>query len=385
MASPSNVFNPRSKVKVQSTELTTKNMLQKLVEHGCIDLSPWIDPKGYSELPRHGGGYGDIYRGKMRDGRDIAVKVWRRFTDVDTSIAMKRCMREIYTWSKLKHENIHELLGVTQHLGQLGMVSVWMAYGDLWTYILNNPDVNRNPWCIQIATGILYLHTNETVHGDLKASNILLSSDLVAKISDFDSALASDSSMTFSSTGELRNTLRWTAPELLNDSDDDDINIIQKTKESDIYALAMLNVTQRRSPKRPKDIDEFSDGGPLWDLLTRCWNHDPTARPGAQLVLQSLKVETKPPKDKKRAQCNNHLPIQLIFDALVNLTGADFMNPIQAAVMMVNRAGFGDVWKGKLRNGDDIAIKAAPELFMYDAPMRTKQTDIYALGMVGAC
>ncbi|KEP51128.1 tyrosine kinase catalytic domain protein, partial [Rhizoctonia solani 123E] len=281
-------------------------MLRDLVEHGCVDLTSLIEPSSYSEYPRHGGGYGDIYKGKMGDGRDIAVKVWRCFSGVDPSLAMKRSMREIYNWSKLKQENIHELLGVTQHRDQLGMVSLWMDHGDLSTYIFNNPDVNRNPWCIQVATGVSYLHKNETACQIL--CNILLSSDFIAKISDFDCSLVTNASMTFSATRELRNTLRWTvheAPELLNDSDSDESTIIKKTKESDIYALAMEIKTgrvpyaeyrdnnrvlkamlQRRPPKRPKELDESSDEEPLWNLLMRCWNHDQTARPDAQVVLK---------------------------------------------------------------------------------------------------
>ncbi|KAG8728367.1 hypothetical protein FRC11_011207, partial [Ceratobasidium sp. 423] len=125
MASESHHSDPRSKVK------TNYGMLQELLEHGCTDLSSQIDPNGYSKHPKHGGGYGDIYKGKMRDGRDIAVKIWRRFSNVDPSNIMKRSMREIYNWSKLKHENIHELMGVTELHGQLGMVSSWMEHGDL--------------------------------------------------------------------------------------------------------------------------------------------------------------------------------------------------------------------------------------------------------------
>ncbi|CAE6497077.1 unnamed protein product [Rhizoctonia solani] len=261
------------------------------------------------------------------------------------------------------------------------MVSVWMTHGDLATYILNNPDANRNPWCIQVATGVLYLHTNETVHGDLKACNILLSNDLVAKISDFDSSLASDNSMTFSATGELRNTLRWTAPELLNDSEDDEVNTIQKTKESDIYALAMTlleiktgrcpyaeyrdnnrvlrALLEKRLPKCPKEIYEFGDGRSLWDLLISCWNHNPTARPGAQSVLQLLKLEIEPPEDEGPTIFGSHLSLQQIFNILVNLGSVDLSSKIDPRqnFAMISEGRFGDVWKGKLLNGSDIAVK----------------------------
>lgn len=54
-------------------------------------------------------------------------------------------MREIYSWSKLNHENIHKLLGVTVHQDRLGMVSRWMEHGNLQEYIQKNPTVERYP------------------------------------------------------------------------------------------------------------------------------------------------------------------------------------------------------------------------------------------------
>lgn len=52
-------------------------------------------------------------------------------------------MREVYNWSKLKHENIHELMGVVLFRERLGMVSLWMGHGGLREYIGRYPDVDR--------------------------------------------------------------------------------------------------------------------------------------------------------------------------------------------------------------------------------------------------
>lgn len=52
-------------------------------------------------------------------------------------------MREIYIWSKAKHENVHELLGIIMFQGRLGMVSPWMENGNLQEYIQKQPDVDR--------------------------------------------------------------------------------------------------------------------------------------------------------------------------------------------------------------------------------------------------
>jgi hypothetical protein len=52
-------------------------------------------------------------------------------------------MREIYTWSKAKHENVQELMGVIMHQGQLGMISPWMEHGNLQAYIQKCPEIDR--------------------------------------------------------------------------------------------------------------------------------------------------------------------------------------------------------------------------------------------------
>lgn len=52
-------------------------------------------------------------------------------------------MREIYYWSKAKHQNIQELMGVIMFQGRLGMVSLWMDHGNLREYIGKYPDVDR--------------------------------------------------------------------------------------------------------------------------------------------------------------------------------------------------------------------------------------------------
>ena len=53
--------------------------------------------------------------------------------------------REIYIWSKTRHENVQELLGIVTFEGQIGMVSDWMPNGNLQQYIQKNPSVERYP------------------------------------------------------------------------------------------------------------------------------------------------------------------------------------------------------------------------------------------------
>ncbi|CAE6462405.1 unnamed protein product, partial [Rhizoctonia solani] len=146
-------------------------MYECLVQHGCPDLTSLIDPLGFSSSPVAEGGFGDVWTGKYRDSNTkLAIKVLR-FSLSMGYIAKKegkRTAREIYSWSKLDHENVNKLLGITIFRERLGMVSEWMENGNLRQYIRRNNDVNRHELCIQIARGVSYLHGLNMVHGDLK-------------------------------------------------------------------------------------------------------------------------------------------------------------------------------------------------------------------------
>ncbi|KDN35716.1 hypothetical protein RSAG8_11339, partial [Rhizoctonia solani AG-8 WAC10335] len=292
---------------VESSRMTSTDMFQRLLEHGCDDLTSRIDPGKYSSCRVAQGGFGDIWQGQLQDGMHVAVKVLR-FALIDSgSKALKRMMREVYAWSKLDHENIHKLLGVTTHQGQLGMVSEWMTNGNLRDYLGRNPSVDRYKLCIQIAGAVRYIHDRDMIHGDIKAANILVSLDGVIKLTDFDYSLIPDCSLYFTDTTRVGcGTLRWMAPELVLQGN------CQRNKQTDVYALGMTfleamtgappyypqcqldpqvvaKLVQKILPERPTEHFAFNmRGNETWKLLTRCWDHNPALRPTAEAALTSM-------------------------------------------------------------------------------------------------
>ncbi|KAL5632372.1 hypothetical protein ACGC1H_005367 [Rhizoctonia solani] len=300
-------------------EMSTDEMFKCLIFHGCPNLTESMDPDAYSKGFVIAGGFGDIWKGKLCDGTTVAIKVWRfRTLNEDVGKDIKRAMREIYNWSKLDHDNIHKLLGVVVFDGRLGMVSKWMEKGNLQHYLQKNPLTDRYPLCIQVARGVEYLHKKNMIHGDLKAINILVSSDHGLKLTDFDHSIMSECTLQFSETTRMGGgTLRWMAPELVLDSE----AIHQRNKKTDIYALGMVSqetitgtvpysqqcrtdiniyhtLTKKEFPRRdPIFFGSDQRGNRMWALLMRCWDHDPASRPIASEVtalLQTLVRETEP-------------------------------------------------------------------------------------------
>ncbi|KAF8593515.1 kinase-like protein [Ceratobasidium sp. AG-I] len=310
-------------------------MFQCLLEHGCADVSSRINPDRYSTTAVAGGSFGDIWASELDDGTKVAIKCLRFHAIAeDQPKGLKRATREIYMWSKAKHPNVHELMGVIMFQGRLGMVSMWMENGSLHEYIRKNPDVNRYQLasclfaninlphanleqCIQAATGVSYLHSIRMVHGDIKALNILVSHDGVAKLSDFDHSILSNGTLAFSATTNVGGgTLRWMAPELLASTEDGNMQPATRTTQTDVYALGMTileivtgkvpyseylqdlgiirALDKNKPPVRPAEFASANEqANAVWTLLLQCWDHDPAMRPGASFVLSSVCLQIR--------------------------------------------------------------------------------------------
>ncbi|CAE6432705.1 unnamed protein product [Rhizoctonia solani] len=293
---------------VRSNEMTSSEIFECLIEHGCLDLQASIDPNRFSSCRAAEGGFGDVWKGQLIDGTNIAVKVLRyALVRENGSKNIKRVMREIYNWSKLEHKNVHKLLGITMFQERLGMVSTWMEDGTLQRYLNQHSDINRHALCLQVAEGVAYLHGVNMIHGDLKASNILVAFDGTLKLTDFDHSIIMESSLQFSATSNVGGgTSRWMAPELV-------VHEVpqEKTKKTDIYALGMtfleimtgalpyseclrdLQVINKLSCKKYPErsfehFPENEEGDRIWALLTRCWGYNPADRPTADDTIISL-------------------------------------------------------------------------------------------------
>ncbi|KAG8751191.1 hypothetical protein FRC11_009609 [Ceratobasidium sp. 423] len=138
-------FQVESEVDLIGQHMSMQEMFDILLRHGCVDLASRMDPKQDTAVVVNGGGFGDIWMGKMHDGTKVAIKSWQgSMIEQCDYKALKRATREIHTWSKMEHPNIHQLMGVIIFKGiYLGMVSEWMENGNLHEYMHRNPEFDR--------------------------------------------------------------------------------------------------------------------------------------------------------------------------------------------------------------------------------------------------
>ncbi|KAK4594660.1 hypothetical protein RGQ29_018378 [Quercus rubra] len=162
------------------------------------------------------GGFGPVYKGTLNDGRVIAVKQ----LSVTSHQGKNQFLTEIATISAVQHRNLVKLYGCCIEGDKRLLVYEYLENKSLdqalfGKRILNLDWSTRFDICLGVARGLAYLHEESRlriVHRDVKASNILLDSDLIPKISDFGLAKLYDDKKTHIST-RVAGTIGYLAPE----------------------------------------------------------------------------------------------------------------------------------------------------------------------------
>ncbi|WOL08076.1 receptor-like serine/threonine-protein kinase SD1-8 isoform X3 [Canna indica] len=137
------------------------------------------------------GGFGPVYKGKLEDGIEIAVKRLSKTSEQ----GMEEFKNEALLIAKLQHRNLVRLLGCCIQGGERMLVYEYMPNGSLDAFLFGDETKSvlldwptRYNIITGISRGLLYLHQDSRlriIHRDLKASNVLLDKDMNPKISDF--------------------------------------------------------------------------------------------------------------------------------------------------------------------------------------------------------
>ncbi|KAF9593261.1 hypothetical protein IFM89_021017 [Coptis chinensis] len=168
------------------------------------------------------GGYGCVFKGKLRDGRLVAVKVLNESKGNGEDF-----VNEVATIGGTNHVNVVSLLGFCAEKTKRALVYEFMPNGSLERFIYHEKESSTMPilgWeklyqiALGIARGLEYLHrgcNTRILHFDIKPHNILLDEDLCPKISDFGMAkLCPTRDISVVSMVGARGTIGYIAPEV---------------------------------------------------------------------------------------------------------------------------------------------------------------------------
>jgi len=267
------------------------------------------------------GGHADVWKG-VYSCQDVAIKVVRTYSNVELRKIINRFCKEVVMWRFLRHPNVLPLIGASMSENRFAMVSKWMPYGNINEFVKAHPEAKKYKLLGGAAKGLIYLHNNGMVHGDLKGANVLIDEVGNARLADFGllKIISDPANLLSSGSDSQSGTVRWMSPELIA-PEEFGFKKSRHTKSSDCYALGMV-VYETISGKLPfhKDTDVtvtlkvvrgerprrgtgFTES--LWNMMEFCWEPHPDDRPSIKDVLQCL--ETVSDSQESSAQEEFHL------------------------------------------------------------------------------
>ncbi|XP_048136846.1 LEAF RUST 10 DISEASE-RESISTANCE LOCUS RECEPTOR-LIKE PROTEIN KINASE-like 1.2 isoform X1 [Rhodamnia argentea] len=181
------------------------------------------------------GGFGTVFKGKLRDGRVVAVK---RLYESNYK-RVEQFMNEIKILTHLRHPNLVSLYGCTSRQSQrLLLVYEYVPNGTVADHIhgeLAKPGLP--PWstrlniAMETANALVYLHASVVIHRDVKTNNILLDENFSVKVADFGLSRLFPLNVTHVSTAP-QGTPGYVDPEYHQ--------CYQLTEKSDVYSFGVV-------------------------------------------------------------------------------------------------------------------------------------------------
>ncbi|KAL7183632.1 hypothetical protein ACSBR2_025925 [Camellia fascicularis] len=200
------------------------------------------------------GGYGSVYKGKLRSGHLVAIKVLGK-----PKANGQEFINEVATIGRIHHVNVVQLTGYCAERSKRALIYDFMPNGSLEKYIFSQegyiPLSCKQMYEISlgVARGIEYLHRGcdmQILHFDIKPHNILLDENFTPKVSDFGLAKLYSTDDSIVTLTAARGTMGYMAPELFYK------NIGGVSYKADVYSFGMLlmEMTGRR-----RNLNAFAD------------------------------------------------------------------------------------------------------------------------------
>lgn len=227
------------------------------------------------------------------DDEDNEEKVARN------TASMRKFLLEYESINQLDHKNIIKAFGI--YFGdEEHAPSILLEYcvSNLKKKIKKLTNSERIRAIVDISSAMKEVHSVGIIHRDLKLENILLDEENNVKLSDFGLCTLMTVENESKTRTQMTGTLKYMAPELLNESTDYDEKV-------DVYAFGVvvfLILTKGEFPKIgfsdilhgkkadiPSSITHFSK-----ELINKCWSFKASDRPSFAEIYDSLnKNESK--------------------------------------------------------------------------------------------
>ncbi|KAL5727266.1 hypothetical protein ACHQM5_000482 [Ranunculus cassubicifolius] len=187
------------------------------------------------------GGFGKVYQGALKDGREVAVKRGQ-LGPPGISQGRPEFHSEITVSSRIRHQHLVSLVGFCEEQSEMILVYEFVKNGTLRSHLYGSDQSSLLSWeqrleiCIGAARGLHYLHTGLAeggiIHRDIKSTNILLDENYVAKVADFGLCRSGPTLDKSHVSTIVKGTFGYLDPEYFRNK--------QLTDKSDVYSFGVL-------------------------------------------------------------------------------------------------------------------------------------------------
>uniref|UniRef100_A0A669CC58 Tyrosine-protein kinase receptor n=1 Tax=Oreochromis niloticus TaxID=8128 RepID=A0A669CC58_ORENI len=266
------------------------------------------------------GAFGEVYEGQVLgmsgDGSAMQVAI-KTLPEICSEQDEMDFLMEALIMSKFSHENIVRCIGVSLNILPRFILLELMTGGDMKSFLRRNrPRAGQTSsltmrdllrMARDIACGCRYLEENHFIHRDIAARNCLLTcpgSDRVAKIGDFGMARDIYRASYYRKGGRAMLPVKWMPPEAFMEGI---FTCKTDTWSFGVLLWEILSLGYMPYPcKTNQEVLEFvtsggrmdppkSCPGPVYRIMTQCWQHCPEHRPNFSTILERINYCTQDP------------------------------------------------------------------------------------------
>ncbi|XP_028776271.1 uncharacterized protein LOC114733027 [Neltuma alba] len=217
------------------------------------------------------GGFGQVYKGVLSNGQEIAVKRLSK----NSCQGGEEFKNEVVLIAKLQHRNLVALLGFCIEEQEKILVYEYVPNKSLDYFLFGSQKGKVLNWVERckiiggVARGILYLHEYsrlKIIHRDLKPSNILLDDELNPKISDFGLAKMVAINTNEGSTNRIVGTYGYMSPEYAMYG--------QYSKKSDTFSFGVIMLEIISGKKNASGLSQSQHADGLLSYAWKQWKEE---------------------------------------------------------------------------------------------------------------
>ncbi|KAG5838594.1 hypothetical protein ANANG_G00225270 [Anguilla anguilla] len=185
------------------------------LSHSTVDA--WELPKEEFTLGELlGSGYfADVHRGKWKNQINVAIKILKN----NEALKYAEFQMETQILKRLRHKHLISLFAICSASPPYYIITELMEKGSLLSF-LRGPEggsldlVSLIEMAVQVAEGMAYLESENSIHRDLAARNVLVGENNICKVADF--GLARIVKEPFYVSDDKKIPYKWCAPEAIS-------------------------------------------------------------------------------------------------------------------------------------------------------------------------